>query len=667
MLRLRSNFFPLIAVLTLLAARSAAADFPAVTPEEKSLTSIPQQPDAPAVVFYREDITDDTKNFHSVYVRLKILTEAGRKYQDVEIVLPRDSFTISQVSGRTVQPDGTVIPWDGQPTDKIAFHDHSRPLHVKAFTLPAVQVGSILDYRYSLHFPEGSRNAPDWLIQTELFQKKVVFKFVPTKYQPKTDSLRGETGSYDRIGVSNLEQVTDEFAWVSHLPPGKQPEDHALPTDQFHWVGFEMTDVAPAPHEPDMPPVAAVSWRIDMFYRLHTKPETYWKGVSKTWDKNLESFLDHKNGIAEAVSKLVDPGDAPDAKVRKIYEFVSQLQNQSFSTTPSAIALTPAAGVDDVLKNRGGTHDELNRLFVAMVRAAGTPALMTWVPDRSRGGFDMSYMSVDQLDAEIAIVPLAGQDTFLDPGTKFCPYGLLPWSYAGVRGLRQDGKGNETMADTPAPTYKGAVIQRMARLQIADKGAMQGQLAVGFTGQDAMLLRQKAAGLSAADRKTLLEDTVTAWLPAGTKLSLTNTPAWEDGDAALTAQFKVTGTLASNNGQKWTVPVQIFEANAKPRFSSAQRTNPIYFDYASRRVDEVHITLPANVAVDTLPPAAQAKTPYALYAAEQKAEGTNGFVSTRDMAMNGVIFNASEYKTIKDFYDKVAAGDAATATLKGSL
>jgi len=660
-----SYVFLIVPILIVLTARAAADNWPAITPEEKSLTAVPQQPDAHSIIFYREDITDDTKNFHSVYVRLKVLTEAGRKYQDVEIVVPRHSSTLSHVSGRTVQPDGTVVPWDGQPADKIVFHDKGRPLHVKAFTLPSVQVGSILDYRYSFHFPEGSRNAPEWMVQTELFQKKVTFKFVPIKYQPKADSLRAETGSYYRIGASNLEQVIDEYAWVNHLPPGKQPEDHALPTDQYKWVGLEMNDIPPASHEPDMPPAAVVNWRVDMFYRFQNKPETFWKSAGKTWDKNLESFLDHKNGVAEAVTKLVDPGDAPEAKVRKIYDFIGQLQNQSF-TAESSIAIAPAVGADEVLKNRGGTHNELNRLFVAMVRATGLPAVMTWAPDRGRSTFEMGYMSVDQLDAEMAVVPLGGQDTFLDPGTKFCPYGLLPWNYAGVRGLRQDGKGNEVMADTPAPTYKGAVIQRLARLQIDDKGMMQGQIAVAFAGQDAMLLRQKAAGLSPEERKKLIEDTVSAWLPAGAKLTLSNSPDWDKADAPLTGRFRVSGPLATSNGRNSTIPAQLFEANSKPRFSSSQRTNPIYFDYPSRRVDEVHIILPTNVTVDALPSTAQAKTPYALYSAEQKLEA-NGFVSTRDIAMNGVVFPTNQYKEIKDFYDKVAAGDTATITLKGSL
>jgi hypothetical protein len=32
---------------------------------KRGITRIPQQPNAPAVILYREDITDDTKNFHT--------------------------------------------------------------------------------------------------------------------------------------------------------------------------------------------------------------------------------------------------------------------------------------------------------------------------------------------------------------------------------------------------------------------------------------------------------------------------------------------------------------------------------------------------------------------------------------------------------------------------
>ena len=412
-----------------------------------------------------------------------------------------------------------------------------------------------------------------------------------------------------------------------------------------------------------MPPADSMRWRVDFFYRNTAKPEDYWKSAGKSWNKHVESFLERKKGIAEAVNQVVAASDSPEAKIQKIYAAVSQMENQSFANPPLAPA--PSAGAEDVLQKRSGTHDELNRLFVAMVRAAGIPATMMWVPDRGRATFDPNFMSTDQLDAEVAIVQLGGQDVFLDPGTKFCPYGVLNWHYAGSRGLRQGGNGNTALADTPAPTYKQANIQRVARLQLTDKGTMEGTLAVGFSGQEAMVCRQQAANLDVNARKKLLEDEVGSWLHGGTQVTLTNAPEWDKTEGTLVGKFKVAGPLATNNGQRWVVPVHVFQANEKPLLSSPQRDTPVYFDYASRQVDEVHIILPANVEWGNLPSNAQAKTGYALYTTEQKREGTNGIFASRDMTMNGALFAPAEYKELKDFYDKVAAGDQLQVVVKG--
>src|ERR1017187_6635098 len=231
-------------------SRSIGAEWPAITPEEKAMTSLPQQPNAPAVILYREETTDDIKNFRTIYFRIKVLTEAGIKYGDVEIPVGHHPFTISQVSGRTVHADGRIIPLEDQPVDKVVVRDHGVRVHVKAFTLSSVQVGSILDCRYSLHFPEGSRNAPAWMVQSALVVKRAVFKFIPKKYHPKIDSLRPDPQSFEIIGNPIGGEPVSEYSWVNYLPAGHQPEEHVTPEALYKWVDLEMNDVPAFPDEP---------------------------------------------------------------------------------------------------------------------------------------------------------------------------------------------------------------------------------------------------------------------------------------------------------------------------------------------------------------------------------------------------------------------------------
>src|SRR5207249_5872481 len=105
-------------LLVSLSPLAFAADWPAITPEEQALKDVAEQPGAPSIIMERQEIADDLNNFHSTFKRIKILTEEGRKYADVELPYNRHGFSIGDISGRTVHPDGTVIPFEGKPFDK---------------------------------------------------------------------------------------------------------------------------------------------------------------------------------------------------------------------------------------------------------------------------------------------------------------------------------------------------------------------------------------------------------------------------------------------------------------------------------------------------------------------------------------------------------------------
>ena len=123
------------------------------TPEELSMTAQPQVPGAAAVVLYSEDISDDNLHMHSVYMRVKVLTESGKDYADIELPF-FDQQVMSGISGRTIQPDGSVVNFDGKPYDKIILRNKTQKVQAKVFTLPAVSVGSILEYRYTWRYPD---------------------------------------------------------------------------------------------------------------------------------------------------------------------------------------------------------------------------------------------------------------------------------------------------------------------------------------------------------------------------------------------------------------------------------------------------------------------------------------------------------------------------------
>jgi hypothetical protein len=643
-----------------------AADFPPITPEELKMTSLPEQPGAPAVILMREEVDDDMHNLQAVHERIKILTEAGREYANVEIPYSRRSFTIGGVSGRTTHADGSVVPFEGKPFDKTLIKSGNFKVNVKSFTLPDVQVGSIIEYSYELRYDDRRVFAPEWEVQQELFQRRTYFKYIPFQNQGSME-VHLDHG-----------QIASGVAWAPFLGVSKGPQVHRNQAAEAsyvssqgqatHWIDLDLDNVPAFVEEPYMPPPSMVRWRVYFYYQEKLKPEDYWKSQGKFWAKDVDSFISKDKGIAGALAQVIQPSDSPEQKVRKIYAYVAQMENQDYIPQRSeketkVLQLKVNKGSEDVLANRSGTHDELNRLFVSMVRAAGVPASLIWVPDRSRELFLQQYLSTRQFDAEIAIVQLDGKDVYLDPGSKYCPFGILDWRYSAVGGLKLTSKGAE-FGEVPAPTFKQSVTTRMADLSLDMTGAAHGKIVLVSKGIAAMLLRQEGGKTDADGRKKILEDDLRSMLPGNSEIELTNAPDWEGSEAPLTAEFKVSFPFAVLSGKRLLVQQHLFQVASRNRFPPAKRVNPVYFRFPWQEADEVHITVPAGVEVESLAPEEQVRLKYALYQTKQKQEAPGRLFSRRDFIMAENVILPNQYTEVKDFFDKVKAADDQPALLK---
>src|SRR6202021_3079346 len=72
-------------LLLAFSAPLACAQWTVPPPEERSMTTQREVPGAAAVYLYREEITEDKLHMFSIYTRLKVLTERGKEYSNVEL------------------------------------------------------------------------------------------------------------------------------------------------------------------------------------------------------------------------------------------------------------------------------------------------------------------------------------------------------------------------------------------------------------------------------------------------------------------------------------------------------------------------------------------------------------------------------------------------------
>ena len=624
----------------------ASTDWAPIDPAELQMKDLPEQPGAPAFVLFHEEVDNDQQGSHSVYMRIKVLTEAGRKYADVQIQYYKEEFNISDIHGRTIHPDGSIVEFQGKPFDKVVVKSKNLKVRVKAFTLPDVQVGSILEYKYTLRTEGRTVWPPRWTVQSDLFQRKQHYKFVP--YNGAIQMAHGEVG----MGL----------AYNSMLPKGSEVK---AVRDTYE---LDLANVPAFVEEEHMPPPQEYKFYVRFYYRRVNDADQFWGEEGKYWNSDMEKFLGKKHGVPEAVAGIVSPGDTPEQKVKKIYAYAAGLDNLTYKPQRTqqeqkALGVKDNRGVEDVLRLRAGDRQEITLLFIAMVRAAGIPAYAMFVSDRSEDVFLKTHLSLDQLDAMVAIVQIDGKDVFLDPGTKFCPYGILDWKYTGTQGLKQLPGGGTELAKTPAPDYTKAIIKRVARLQLTEQGLVEGTLAIGFFGQEALTRRGEGSRTDEVGRSKLMEDEVRSWLPSNAHVTITKPPHWDEVETPLVAEFWISSPMLMSGGKRELLPANIFQFSRPPMFAHPDRKQPIYFEYPSREIDDVHIKLPANLQVESLPANQDVKLEYALYRASRKQE-KNEIDMTRDLAIGAFVFSPAEYKGLKSFFDKVKEGDDEQVLLK---
>ncbi len=154
------------------------------------MTSEPKAPGAAAVILFRQVDRDDTglTAHEDNFFRIKILTEEGRKYADIEIpFFKEEGNNIVNVKARTIRPDGSIANFDGKVFEKSIAKAQGLKYMAKTFTLPDVQAGSVIEYSYTRDLPEYALVDSHWILSNYGF----------ASYQSKTEA-KGNVIGYTR-------------------------------------------------------------------------------------------------------------------------------------------------------------------------------------------------------------------------------------------------------------------------------------------------------------------------------------------------------------------------------------------------------------------------------------------------------------------------------------
>jgi hypothetical protein len=614
---------------------TAGDDWLPISPEDLKATSDPAAPGAPAIILYRQvDRDDSARTGHEFnYVREKIFTEEGRKYGDVEIPFFKGEGNIHSIKARTIRPDGSIVNFDGKVFEKEIIKARGLKYLAKTFTLSDVQPGCIIEYRYTLDLADNLIFNSYWTLSEELYTRAAKFSLKP----------------YGEFAL--------QWSWPNGLPEGT-PQ----PTKQGSSINMEAHKIPAFQTEDDMPPESAMKLRVDFIYSddgFEKEPDKFWKKKGKKLNDSVESFVGKKKAMEQAVAQIASPGDSPEVKTQKIYARVQQLRNTTYEaekTEQEQKREKEVTNVEDLWKRGYGDDEDLTRLYLALVRAAGLEAYAVKVSSRSENFFNPNIMRVRDLDSTLVLVKLNGKDLYFEPGAAFTPYGLLPWGNTGVKGLKLDKEGGSWVT-TPMPESSESQITRKADLKLTQDGSLEGKLTVTYSGLEARWRRVEERNEDATNRKKFLEDDVRASIPVGIDVDLTNKPDWKSSSPTLVAEFdlKVPGWV-SGAGKRALMPVGLFSASEKHICEHTSRLHPLYFHYMFQKADDVTIDLPLGWQVSSLPQPQNNDAKVIAYSL--KAEDKKGTLHLeRRMRSDLISLEAKYYPALRNFYQTVRTAD----------
>ena len=412
-----------IFILCMCSVSYSQMDFPefgSFSDEEKKLKQCSFDPEAEAIILLDKAVVlhdDDYQMITDRRIRIKILSEKGISRAD--IVIPyytkNDFENIIKIQAYTYNFNET-----GQQTsiavDKKSIYTEKRSAYysLKKFAMPAVKVGSIIEYHY-VSVMKNYGGLDEWLFQSDLptIQSSFLLGVVPNA----------------------------EFTYTIQKKPDLSIIEKPMPSDGK--VYFEMNNIPGLRVEPYMDAqrdyIQKVIFQLSGYTnRLGSKQEvnTTWKLLANELmsQKEFGAQLDKDLKIDEI--KLITQSATTDQdKLKAIYDYVKR--NIAWNGYDGKFATD---GIKAVWDRKKGSAGEINLLLVNLLIAAGIEAYPVLVAERDFGKVDVTFPFIEKFNKTIAFSIINGKQFLLDLTEDNCPVELIPYPILGTTAFLVDRK-----------------------------------------------------------------------------------------------------------------------------------------------------------------------------------------------------------------------------------
>jgi len=417
-----------------------------------------------------EYLHEDNSYRHEHFRRVRIFTREGRRFGTAEITYLAPRQRLTELRARCVLQNGRSIEWDPAQLVETESFRYGRDIVKRAVVvIPGVEPGCIVEWGYTLSGRCGVFEGASFTLAHAIYTRRSTHHWVSSRLVP------GTTPRSWAVSGTHRALVHDTCS-----PDCKSPLDRT----------FTMENLPGLQDEALSPPASSTAPTVEVYYGRETSLG-YWSLWKRAFDEIQTDLAKNAVEVTELVQRIRAEHPEPDSALAACYRW---LQLNVHSTTertwhqrlegerPERFSLED--GLDGILHQAESAPFEINCLMAAMAERLGLDASIAFVGDRRLGGFDRERRTFPPLDFMTVVVMKDRSIRYLEPQSRFAPYGSIPWYHRGGSCLLS-GKSRDLFRKIPVQGGERASARWTVRMRLEDTGALIGEVEGRLAGEEA--------------------------------------------------------------------------------------------------------------------------------------------------------------------------------------
>jgi len=639
-----------------------------ITKEALSQKRHPSEPEAPAAVLYRMSYTDFEYNKDrgffaviKVVERIKIYNKKGLDRATISVPLYKgygdndDSFT--GLKAYTYELIDGDIKKTKLGKDGIFEEERSSFLDIKKFTMPNVQPGSIIEYKYTISTPYIG-NLDPYYFQETIPVDRVELTFWAPEWMVYKMHRRG----WYPFNIENLEK-RDNIAFKkveeSRLGPKKIVYDKVA----FDSKGYalELSNIPSIKEEPYM--ASLESYRSGIQFELNytqfpNSPRdnyaTTWSEVAKDVNQADRFGGQLKKGrlFKNLAASLVQDSDSEQEKIVKVYSFV-----RNTITWNGNKGIYASDDLSKIIENKTGNDADINLILVGLLREVGVGANPILISSKDNG--IPIFPTRSGFDYVIAGVGEGSNPILLDAANRLSAPQVLDNELLNWSGwlIREDG----TSRNVSLFPLKTANHTALVNYGIDEDLVTTGKVRSRVSGHVAQEIRHDFNGLNKDEYATTMEKNMSAIEVDNVIFKEMENPF---KPLTLSYEFNSDTFVEEIGGAIYFSPLGQYATTINP-FTAESRTYPIDFKFPKEDRLTLTWSIPAGYEIVSLPEGVEVNLQDGLGSYKYSISEINGQIKVSILRIiNKADVRATSYNFIKEYYKLMLEKESEKVKLK---